>query len=188
MTEAKDFIESFLQHMLPSNDGGSGRSTYDPIKAHQYYMRTRHLKGRKKGKAQNANQNDYKYTGKVDPRAYRTADGSPLPKRGKRMEEDQTPAVSPNGAKLVSYDGKGLGKAVYSDGRVYDPKVGWVKRSPQERKAFEATKSRTRRVQQATTKLTRLRESIKSIKNPSVRTEMQRRLRAAEAKLKKLQS
>lgn len=26
-----------------------GRTPYDPVKAHEYYMRTRHLKGRKKG-------------------------------------------------------------------------------------------------------------------------------------------
>jgi hypothetical protein len=34
--------ESLLTHNVP----------YDPVKAHEYYLRTRHLKGRKKGQAQ----------------------------------------------------------------------------------------------------------------------------------------
>lgn len=36
--------EKVLVHM--PQGGGSGKSYYDPVKAHEYYMRTRHLKGR----------------------------------------------------------------------------------------------------------------------------------------------
>lgn len=89
MTEAAKFVEEFLAHR-----------EYDAAKAHDYYMRTRELKGRKAAT-------------EVKPK------GKP-----KRIEEDEVPEKSPSGAKIVDYDGKGSGKATYSDGSYYDGN-GW---------------------------------------------------------------
>lgn len=73
---------------------------YDSAKAHAYYMRTRELKGRKKGGTK--------------------------PPTPKRLEEDQVPEKSPTGAKIVDYNGAGPGRATYADGSTYDGN-GWNK-------------------------------------------------------------
>ncbi len=39
MLTPEEFVDGFLSHMVPD-------TTYDPQKAHEYYMRTRQLKGR----------------------------------------------------------------------------------------------------------------------------------------------
>jgi hypothetical protein len=39
-----------------------GKTPYDPKKAHDYYMRTRHLKGRKKGSSYTVTKNNHTYT------------------------------------------------------------------------------------------------------------------------------
>lgn len=64
---------------------------------------------------------------KVNPRSKVQYNGKPLKKLGTRMEEDETPEVSPTGAKLKDYNGTGLGKGTYADGYVYDAAVGWKK-------------------------------------------------------------
>lgn len=206
MTDTTEFIEDFLQH------------EYDPVKAHEYYMRTRKLKGRAsatekagakayeqhqtadaqkklnadiKGKpvvlsktrrigaaeqklirarslamrvkdpqvkadmlarVRTAEAKLRKVKGTIDlidpkkataakdatkdhPKSKVQYNGKPLRKLGTRMEEDETPEVSPGGAKLKDYDGKGLGKATYSDGSVYDAKTGWRKPAAPKKKS-----------------------------------------------------
>lgn len=90
MTTTEEFIENFLEH----------RSDYDPVKAREYYLRTRKLKGRAKGRA--------------------AAPG----KKVRRVEEDGVPETSPSGAKLIDYDGRGAGRATYADGSTFDG-AGW---------------------------------------------------------------
>jgi hypothetical protein len=74
---------------------------YNPAEAHAYYMRTRQLKGRKKGAT------------------------PPLPKgKTKTLQEDEVPMTSPHGAKIVNFSGKNGGEATYTDGSVYGVN-GW---------------------------------------------------------------
>lgn len=91
------------------------RTDYDPVAAREYYLRTRKLKGRKRASPAN-----------VAGQQLRRSVDSKLGKKPKRIEEDEVPERSPSGAKIVDYDGKGSGKAYYSDGSVYDGN-GWHK-------------------------------------------------------------
>lgn len=102
MTAADKVIEDFvLKH------------AYDPVYAREYYLRTRKLKGENKA------------SGKEHPQSKVSYSGKPVVvKPGKRIEEDETPNASPNGAKLVNYDGSGLGTATYEDGSVFTSS-GW---------------------------------------------------------------
>lgn len=163
------FIEEFMKH------------DYDPVKAHEYYLRTRELKGRKT-------------TSKVDPRANRKYNGKPLNKLGTRMEEDETPEVSPTGAKLVDYDGKGLGKATYADGHVYDAKIGWHRVSRESVNNAQASVNSkrkenglaplTRRIGQTEQRLIRARTLANQIKDPAKKRAAMLKIRSSENRLK----
>lgn len=246
MTVLEEFVEEFLSH------------EYDPVKAHEYYMKNRNLKGRKAADAEFEKMNvadaqktldkDLKKNPKVKPtrrideaekkviraralasriqdpavkakvlarvvaaekklKAIQTKHGvapkAPTPsqsksdkpsdppakktgarahpeskvafsgkpvavKRGKRMEEDETPVKSPSGAKLVDYDGKGLGKATYADGLVYTSS-GW---------------SKARQVGQQESPLIRARTKANKIKDPKKKAQALSKIRALENRLK----
>lgn len=156
-----EVLEDFLQH----------RGDYNPADAHAYYMRTRELKGRKKGTTPP--------TSTALPKTQAGYPGQPH-KLGTRMEEDMSPLTSPGGAKLTAYDqgSHNLGRATYSDGHVYDAKLGWIK--PQASKAgFNAAQA----------KLDRVRQAVKKAP-PQKRATLQKRVDAAQNKLDalKLQS
>lgn len=85
MIDVEEFIENVLQH----------KTEYDPVEAHEYYMRTRKLKGRK-----------------------------PAQKKQKILQEDEVPMKSPKGSKLLSFTGDRGGRAIYEDGSTYDSS-GW---------------------------------------------------------------
>lgn len=182
--DANEFMDSFLAH----------RSLYDPVKAREYYLRTRKLKGlaspsdvakakeyekRENADAQKRLNADLKKTpvsmnkkrriGAAEQKLIRAkslanrikdpdvkadtlkrlalaekkfnkvkASNGLLPNKlgqsikpilktkPKRVEEDEVPMKSRSGAKLVDYNGKGAGKAVYSDGSTFDGN-GWTK-------------------------------------------------------------
>lgn len=162
MADVGKFIDNYLQHTL-------NIAPYDPQKAHEYYMRTRKLKGRNKGSHSIDN-----------PGAHRTYDGKTLPKLGTRMEEDTTPNVSPQGAKLVSYDGHGLGRAVYADGHVYDARTGWQSKTPIQKG------SRAQRAAQAHQRINRARALINKINDPKRKAQLLQRLKVAEDKLHRI--
>lgn len=113
---------------------------YDPVKAREYYLRTRKLKGRKKAP--------------------------------KRIEEDEVPGKSPTGARLVDFDGKGSGKAIYSDGSVYDGN-GW-----RSKKGGAA-----KRVGAARSNISRARELANKVSDPRKKKALLNRLDATEQKL-----
>lgn len=261
MTEVDTFVEDFLSHR------------YDPVKAHEYYLLNRKLKGRKAADAdfEKMNKNDAQKTlnadlkkspkvkptrridaaeqkliraralasriqdpavkarvlarvvaaehklmklqGKhgVTPKAKTSAKATKAPvktsakskteespakkavsrahpqskvafsgksvklKPGQRMEEDETPVTSPRGAKLVDYDGKGLGTAKYADGSVYTSS-GWA----------GTNASRSRRASEAESRLIRNRTRANKIKDPKKKAAALAKLRASEAKLRKI--
>lgn len=76
--DVDEFLGDILQH------------EYDPVKAREYYLRTRKLKGRER----------------------------------KILQEDEIPATSKTGAKLVDFDGGNGGRATYEDGTTFDGN-GW---------------------------------------------------------------
>ena len=158
MTDTGQFIEDFFEHAV----------VYDPVYAHDYYLRTRKLKGR--------------LGSKVNPKSTKTYDGKPLKKLGTRMEEDQTPDMSRSGAKLIKYVGAGKGKAVYADGTTYDAVTGW------NAKAQRATGggSKQTRVQVSRQKLARVRALANNVKDPQKKAALAARLKAYEAKLNRL--
>lgn len=158
---AEEFIEDFLAH----------RAEYDPIKAREYYLRTRELKGREKGNA--------------DPDSKMAFTGDPVViKPGKRMEEDESPMKSPSGAKLVDYDGKGLGKATYADGSVFTSS-GWS-RSGKSGTKGKSSVARARRIGAAEQRIIRAKTAAAKVKDPVAREKMVRRIAVAERKLKTL--
>lgn len=243
MTDVKEFVEKFFKH------------EYDPVKAREYYLRTRKLKGRgdgtteyekrtvgdaqkklnsdlkktkvtmnpkrridaaeqklirarslasrikdpavkadmlarlsgaeKKlktvqGKHGVKSKNDQKTTSKTPNKSTekplpKTQAGSPGKphKPGQRFEEDESPMTSPGGARLTSYDGgsHGLGKAVYSDGHVYDAKLGWIK--PQ---------AGIQRANAAQAKVDRLRKAVEKA-SPARKAVLSKQLSAAQKKL-----
>lgn len=170
MTDTNEFIENFLAH------------DYDPVKAREYYLRTRKLKGRKPGTA-------------INPRSKVGYNGKPLKPIGKRMEEDETPDVSPSGAKLTDYDGGGLGKAWYADGTVYDARVGWKNygKGVDSTRARNNTASKTnsnprRRIGNAEQKLIRAKTLANRVKDPKAKAALFKRLAATEKKLKAAQT
>lgn len=153
MPDVGDFIDDFLQH------------EYDPAKAREYYLRTRKLKGRKNKRLHADHRSKIGYNGK------------PLKPRGQRIEEDETPETSPSGAKLVKYDGKGLGKATYSDGRVYDAVKGWTRR--------KSTASSGSRIKAAEQKLARATALANKVKDPKAKAAFLRRLSGTKTKIVK---
>lgn len=160
---------------------------YDPVKAREYYLRTRKLKGRKVGSAAKP----------INPQSRIGYNGKPLKKLGSRMEEDETPNTSPSGAKLVDYDGKGLGKATYSDGSVYDAAVGWkqggraavtsAKAANNAQRAKSGMNPR-RRIGQAEQKLIRAKTLANRVKDPVTKAALLNRLAATERKLKSVKA
>lgn len=148
---AAEFVQSFIEH-----------AEYDPVKAHEYYVRTRQLKGRQPAKA----------IPQTSPKTQAGYPGHPH-KLGTRFEEDASPMASPTGAKLTSYSGgpHGLGKAVYADGHVYDAKFGWIKPQPG-----------IQRANAAQSKLDRARKAAQDLP-PQRRKEVEGRIKAAQDKL-----
>lgn len=119
---------------------------YDPVKAHAYYMEKRKLKGRKPG--------------------------SPKPPTAKRVEEDQVPAKSPTGAKIVDYNGAGPGRATYADGSTYDGN-GWNKTGH----------DRNTRINAAQQVLMKLKNDAKNIKDPQQKSARMNRLNQLQRSL-----
>lgn len=101
-------------------------------------------------------------------------------RRPKRVEEDQVPMKSPNGAKLVDFDGKGAGKATYSDGSTFDGN-GWHK--PASRAAGNAAATRAKRLNEAQRKAGVARRKAKTISDPKKRRVALVRLNKIEQKL-----
>lgn len=149
LDEAAEFVQKFIQH-----------ADYDPVKAHEYYMQTRQLKGRKPAQAD-------------PPPLPKTQAGYPGKphKLGTMLEEDMSPMASPRGAKLTAYDSgpHGLGRATYADGNVYDAKTGWAN---------------NHRINAAESKLIRARTLATKVKDPKAKTQLMNRISAAEEKLK----
>lgn len=161
MHDPDEFIQDFLSHLYSAED-----RPYDPVKAHEYYIRTRKLKGRKPGKKHMVGHANDHPQSKVD------IHGKPLPRLGTRMEEDQTPNKSPYGAQLIDYNGNGKGKATYADGTVYDANKGWVR----------PTTKRQARVVAAQVRLDQLRNRIQALP-AAKRQNYTKRLRNAERRL-----
>lgn len=165
MTDVNEFVDNFLAH------------EYDPVKAREYYLRTRQLKGRKKASAK-----------PINPRSKVGYNGKPLKKLGTRMEEDETPDVSPSGAKLKDYNGKGLGRATYADGSVYDAAKGWTTKYKANIANIDKTdKANTpvkRRIGAAEQKLIRAKSLAMKVKDPKRKAVLLQRLSATERKLK----
>lgn len=99
----------------------------------------------------------------------------------KRVEEDEVPMNSPSGAKLVDYDGKGPGKATYSDGSTFDGN-GWAKPASKAAGASKAT--RAKRINNAQRKLSQARLRASRIKNARARKLMLSRIAITEKRLK----
>lgn len=121
---------------------------YDPVKARAYYLRTRKLKGRTKGITRVATK-----------------------KLAKKIMEDEVPEKSPSGAKLIDFDGSGSGRAVYSDGTVFDGN-GWDK----------ATSPKLR-LKVAQIKLDRAKRDLNKIKDPAFKADRAKRLSELQAQL-----
>lgn len=150
---------------------------YDPQKAHEYYLRNRELTGRKPGAAA------------VVP-----------PKSRKNIQEDTVPMKSPTGAKLVDFNGKNGGQAVYSDGHIFDSN-GWHKPSSSSagrsvadaaKKQNDAEKAknfpRARRIGQAEQKVIRAKTLANKVKDPKAKAALLTRIAAVERKLKAVQN
>lgn len=117
-----------------------------------------------------------KAVSRAHPQSKTAFSGKPVKlKPGQRMEEDETPLASPSGSKLVDYNGKGLGKATYADGSVYTSS-GWRKGGA----------SRSRRASEAESRLIRNRTQANKIKDPKKKAAALAKLRASEAKLRKI--
>ncbi len=158
MKDPDNFVDHYLMHL------------YDPVKAREYYLRTRELKGRE--------------AASVDPKSKVTYDGGPVViKPGTRMEEDQTPLVSPSGAKLVDYVGAGLGTAKYADGSVFTSS-GWtgLPKAPVTSKPITAAKKR--KIGAAEQKIIRAKTLAKKIKDPVEKRNRLQEISAAEKRLK----
>ncbi len=164
---ADDFIEEFLSH----------RAEYDPVKAREYYLRTRELKGRKPGSPQ------------VNPKSKIAYNGEPLKPLGQQILEDETPELSPSGAKLVSFGSSKatLGKAVYADGSSYTGRSGWSSPKAKAAKSKPSGGDRKRRIGAAEQKLIRAKSNAAKIKDPAKKQKILQRISATELKLKKLQ-
>lgn len=74
MTRAQEFLDNFLAH------------AYDPVKAREYYLRTRQLKGRKKGLAQVPGGREPAKGLTAPPRATAVKKAAPAPKGANRMQ------------------------------------------------------------------------------------------------------
>lgn len=140
MTDVDAFIEDFLSH------------EYDPVKAREYYLRTRKLKGR----------------GAPGSAVLKVTPSKPAPKK---IMEDEVPEASPSGAKLIDFDGSGSGRAIYSDGTVFDGN-GWDK-----------TTSPKLRLEVARVKLERAKRQVEAIKDPQFKAERVQRLNQLEKQL-----
>jgi hypothetical protein len=177
MTEVEEFIEAFLEH--------ADHSDYDPVKAREYYLRTRKLKGRKAAAPAAPK--------KVDRRSTVDYYGKPLPKLGKRFEEDQSPLSSPGGNTTVkTYDGgpHGLGRATYADGYTYDAKTGWSKpaaKAAPKAKSSTSSATKARRVSNAESNLIRARTKANKIKDPQKKQQVLTKLHSMENRLRVIQ-
>lgn len=121
---------------------------YDPVKARAYYLRTRKLKGRRKAAVQ-----------------------------PKRIHEDEAPAKSPTGAKMVDFDGKNGGRATYSDGSTFDGN-GWN----------SGGSSPKLRLNVAQLKLDRAKRQVSKIKDPAFKKQRIQRLAQLQKELNRAKS